>query len=659
MNDEQDPSLTRPPPSLITILLSRTISASGTHSPTTCTLTTLLRTPHRRSGLDDPLRHDLEYCTFLDSPRGGFSNLDALLTRVGKIDAVYLGCAEDEGKSGGGAKKDELPNLLCKLASVVESRVDIFPSPSEATTIKILPFLSKSKATELADQSLPHLLGGESSPHYLAYRGDKRIATDSNIAWCIGLFFHADPSHSHLETMGLHSIRFGTLASRVTMDRTAAEAIHLLPPRNSGESFMIGGNSRNNSLYGILNQCKTKMGSRLLEVWLRQPLVDLGEIQRRQEAVSKLVTDGIGRDRLRDEGLVGLRNLDVDGVGYRLANHETLGSTSKALECLYKMHLLGDQCLPRILEVLSALVHEGEGEECSCALQSSYEALQQTHRELNGAVQLAEKVIDFDAAPRDFLVNPSLDSNLLDVKADLDGIDDELQMIHDQMNDLWARISQQQNQVRIEDVDSNSNTSCVWQFRLPNTNDIKLLQQHTDVKIHRLLKNGVYFSTKALEQLGTKKKDLTVEYQQKQRDIVQQVMSVAATYAPVLERAGAVLSELDVLASLAFVAAYSRDGYCRPVMTDGEEDGLGIEVCVLKTLACHHHYRIDSHGFISTLLINSICSSRELGIRVSSFRMMLLSYRTILTLCLARHLSSWSLGRTWAGNQRILDRLGQ
>ncbi|KAL3782964.1 hypothetical protein HJC23_003120 [Cyclotella cryptica] len=151
-------------------------------------------------------------------------------------------------------------------------------------------------------------------------------------------------------------------------------------------------------------------------------------------------------------------------------------------------------------------------------------------------------------------------------------------MIHDQMNDLWAQISQQQNQVRIEDVDSNSNTSCVWQFRLPNTNDIKLLQQHTDVKVHRLLKNGVYFSTKALEQLGTKKRDLTVEYQQKQRDIVEQVMSVAATYAPVLERAGACLSELDVLASLAFVAAYSRDGYCRPVMTDGEEDGLGIEL---------------------------------------------------------------------------------
>ena len=47
---------------------------------------------------------------------------------------------------------------------------------------------------------------------------------------------------------------------------------------------------------------------------------------------------------------------------------------------------------------------------------------------------------------------------------------------------------------------------------------------------------------------------------------------------PVLERCSVLLAELDVIASLAHVAAYSSNGYCRPEMTDGEEDGLGIEV---------------------------------------------------------------------------------
>ncbi len=113
------------------------------------------------------------------------------------------------------------------------------------------------------------------------------------------------------------------------------------------------------------------------------------------------------------------------------------------------------------------------------------------------------------------------------------------------------------------------------------TNDAKLLESKlTDrgVKIHRILKNGVYFSTKELTQLGTKKKDLMTEYEEKQRDMVTKCMAVASTYVPVLESTSALLAELDVLASFAHVAAYSSTGYCRPEMTDGEEDGLGITV---------------------------------------------------------------------------------
>jgi len=98
------------------------------------------------------------------------------------------------------------------------------------------------------------------------------------------------------------------------------------------------------------------------------------------------------------------------------------------------------------------------------------------------------------------------------------------------------------------------------------------------VRVHRILKNGVYFSTRELEQLGTKKKDLMAEYEEKQRDIVNKCMEVASTFVPVLERCSVLLAELDVIASFAHVAAYSSNGYCRPEMTDGEADGLGIEV---------------------------------------------------------------------------------
>ena len=71
-------------------------------------------------------------------------------------------------------------------------------------------------------------------------------------------------------------------------------------------------------------------------------------------------------------------------------------------------------------------------------------------------------------------------------------------------------------------------------------------------------------------------------YQQKKR-IVDDAMRVAATYVPLLEKASTVISEIDVLASFAHVAAYHcgvNGGYCRPIMTDSDENGMGIKVRV-------------------------------------------------------------------------------
>lgn len=40
----------------------------------------------------------------------------------------------------------------------------------------------------------------------------------------------------------------------------------------------MGGSNKNMSLYGLLNRCKTAQGMRLLNRWLKQPLVNLHEI---------------------------------------------------------------------------------------------------------------------------------------------------------------------------------------------------------------------------------------------------------------------------------------------------------------------------------------------------------------------------------------------
>ena len=147
------------------------------------------------------------------------------------------------------------------------------------------------------------------------------------------------------------------------------------------------------------------------------------------------------------------------------------------------------------------------------------------------------------------------------------------------MQDEWADATGGgEGTIRLEVQDDQG-----WQFRLPNTNDTKTLQRlsttsSNKLHIHRVLKNGVYFSTVQLRQLGSNYSDLKREYDHQSRQVVRDAMQIAATYEMVVERVAELVATLDALCSLAHVAAYSAHGYCKPTLTDSEDDGMGITV---------------------------------------------------------------------------------
>lgn len=429
------------------------------------------------------------------------------------------------------------------------------------------------------DSTIVHLLGGEGSEAHLAYRANVVLANEVILKKALGLLLHSlnllkgDPS-----TEGTYEILPGVLTSHLVLDRTASECINLLPP----PTLAVGGDLANNSLLGVLNKCKTKMGGRTLEAWLRQPLVSLEGILSRQAAVAVLVENGVGRDRLRDEGLAGLAGLDLDTLSGRLASHreDVVGSTSSALECLYRLYMLANDQIPTLAAALADLLPDQAQQQEDCALQSTLLGLERVLMELAKAKQLVETVLDMDEAPRNFLIQSSFDEQLDEIKQELDQVGAEIETCHAEMNETWAEVSGQRSDSKHPTVRLEASDDAAWRFRLANTNDSKLLESRlgNQVTIHRMLKNGVYFSTKELRELGSKKQDLMAEYDKIQRGIVVNAMKVAATFVPVIERASVLVAELDVLASFAYVAAYSKNGYCRPEITDGEEDGLGIEV---------------------------------------------------------------------------------
>ena len=67
--------------------------------------------------------------------------------------------------------------------------------------------------------------------------------------------------------------------------------------------------SKRGSLLWVLDKTKTAMGKRLIRSWLEQPLVNITQIQLRQNAVDELVSDPILRGESK-EGLSGVRDVE-------------------------------------------------------------------------------------------------------------------------------------------------------------------------------------------------------------------------------------------------------------------------------------------------------------------------------------------------------------
>ena len=80
--------------------------------------------------------------------------------------------------------------------------------------------------------------------------------------------------------LGCFSLRMGTLTQYMRLDSAASDAVNLFP--KADEHFEFG------SIFGVLNRCKTAIGTKLLERWLRQPLLDIDEINARLNVVQAL-----------------------------------------------------------------------------------------------------------------------------------------------------------------------------------------------------------------------------------------------------------------------------------------------------------------------------------------------------------------------------------
>lgn len=451
---------------------------------------------------------ELGVSEFLDNDL--YSNFESLLIQLGVKECVI---------TTDGQKKDP---ELAKLRQI-----------ADACNIAITEKPASDYVVTDIEQDLARLLKGENAMGLLP-QTDLKLAMGSAAALIKYLGVLTDPSN-----FGQYRLYQHDLSQYMKLDAAALRALNLMPGPRDG--------SKNMSLFGLLNHCKTPIGGRLLAQWLKQPLMSLSEIEKRHQLVEAFFTDTELRQLMQEEHLRSIPDL------YRLA--KKFQRKQANLEDVVRTYQVVIR-LPGFIEALETVVDE----QYQVPLEEEYTSkLRDLSSFLGKLAEMVETTVDLDALDRhEFIIKPEFDDDLRIIRAKLDKVRNAMDAEH-------RRAGKDLNQDLDKKLFLENHRVHGYCFRLTRT-EAGCIRNKTTYQEISTQKNGVYFTTKALQECRREHDQLSDTYNRKQTGLVTEVVSVAASYTPVIEQLAAIIAHLDVVVSLAHVSVHAPTAYVRPKM---------------------------------------------------------------------------------------------
>lgn len=383
------------------------------------------------------------------------------------------------------------------------------------------------------EQDLTRLLRDERSAATLP-QTELKLAMGSASALIKYLGVMTDPTN-----FGQYSLYQHDLSQYMKLDASALRALNLMPGPRDGSKSM--------SLYGLLNHCKTPVGSRLLAQWLKQPLMDLAAIQQRQQLVEAFVVNTELRQTMQEEHLRAIPDL------YRLAKRFQRKQAN--LEDVVRVYQVAIR-LPGFVSSLGDVMDE----EYQTPLETEYTSKIRSHSDnLAKLEEMVETTVDLDALENhEFIIKPEFDEGLRVIRKKLDKLRYDMDMEH-------RRVSKDLDQDMEKKLFMENHRVHGWCFRLTRT-EASCIRNKREYQECSTQKNGVYFTTSAMQSLRREHDQLSSNYNRTQTGLVNEVVNVAASYCPVLEQLAGVLAHLDVIVSFAHASVHAPSGYVRPKM---------------------------------------------------------------------------------------------
>lgn len=318
----------------------------------------------------------------------------------------------------------------------------------------------------------------------------------------------------------------------LVLDAVTVRNLELIEPLFAGADAGV-------TLLRSIDAALTPMGKRLLRAWLLRPSLELPEINARLDAVEAGVKDTVSREELR-RALDGVLDLE------RLLSRVTL-ETANPRDVLALAASLAK--IPRVKTAVARLKSARLG-----SLHAAIDELQDLRERIEKTIVPEPPLTFIDGG----VIAAAVDRNL-----------DELRELSRNSKQVLAQVEQRERGrtgIGSLKVKFNSIFGYYIEVSKPNLHLVP-----NDYERKQTLVNAERFTTPELKEYEAKILDAQEKIVEIERRLFAELRSVIAAEAKRIRQTALALAEVDVLVSLAHIAALRE--YCRPAFIDFAEGG--------------------------------------------------------------------------------------